>query len=128
MQVVSDLARLHNFQRFIPESNFIERHNESHIDAFFGGLVLTDHCEAIVLPVPTDAVDFLLHLQTADLQRLLFLKQVADLDGSSIVILLYEFTQSDSHPVSALRNENLSIFCVLAPSPPFSLLLCLHIV
>jgi hypothetical protein len=128
LQVVSDLACLPDFQRFISDSNFVERHNEPHIDSLFGGFVLTDDCKAVVVPVPTDAVDFLLHLQTADFQRLLFSEQVADLDGSSIVISLYELTQSDSHPVTALRNKNLSIFGVLAPGPPFSLLLGLHIV
>jgi hypothetical protein len=64
----------------------------------------------------------LVHLQTARFQWFLFLEQAADLDGSSIVILFYELTQSDSLSVARLRNENLSIFCGLAPGPPFSLL------
>jgi hypothetical protein len=73
--------------------NLIEGDDESHVDAFLGTVIFTDHGETVVMPVVTDVVHLLSDLETHDLEGLLTTDEVGDLNDSCEVVLLEELLQ-----------------------------------
>jgi hypothetical protein len=115
LQVVPELAGLGDLDRLVPEEDVVEGDDEADIDPALGGLVLADDGEAVVVPVPADAVHLLTHLHAANLERLFLAQQVAHLYHRREVVLLYELPQRDRHPVTPLRHEDFPALRMLAP-------------
>lgn len=70
LQVITNLSNTQYFDGFVALQDLIKRDHESNVDALLGGLIFTDHCKSVVVPVPTHTVHLFLDLHTYDFQRL----------------------------------------------------------